>query len=239
MLTEKSMRLKRLLQIIGSKTKEENYMNTQLITSMYNAFINFDLRMPVGNIHIVSVKNDLIKISQDIESTDPLFSKELFRLKDMLFMLNGFINPVQFGEIVAILRYLNDKCNNPQKDLWTSIHPQIERVSKQLFLDGHFSNAAGDAFIEINDRVKKLFHKIEPNKPVPDGRDVMNKVFADGDKAMVEICDRSTESGTNIHEGTRFMLAGLWRLSAIRRHIPTMLSLRKKNAYVGLCLQVC
>lgn len=91
---------------------------------------------------------------------------------------------------------------------WECIHPQIERVSKQLFLDGHFSNAAGDAFIEINDRVKKLFHKIEPNKPVPDGRDVMNKVFADGDKAMVEICDRSTESGTNIHEGTRFMLVG-------------------------------
>ena len=91
---------------------------------------------------------------------------------------------------------------------WECIHPQIERVSKQLFLDGQFSNAAEDAFIEINERIKKIFHTLEPSKQIPDGRDVMNKVFADGDKAMIEVCDRSTETGNNIHEGTRFMLAG-------------------------------
>ncbi len=173
-------------------------MDAQLIKNTYFRFTKLNIGMPVCGMHITLIKNDLIKISQDIRSTE-----------DMLFNnQNGFINPVSYGEIVAILRYLDDKCSNPQKDMWTNIHPHIERVSKQLFIDAHFANAAEDAFIEINDRVKKIFHKLEPSKPIPDGRDVMNKVFADGDKAMVEICDRSTDTGSNIHEGTRFMLAG-------------------------------
>ncbi|MDE6617612.1 MAG: TIGR02391 family protein [Clostridiales bacterium] len=184
-------------------------MDAQLIKNTLFRFTNLNIGMPVCGMHITAIKNDIIKISQDIKNTETLFSNELFRLKDMLFNnQNGFINPVAYGEIVAILRYLDNKCNNPQKDMWASMHPKIERVSKQLFLDGHFANAAEDAFIEINDRVKKIFHKLEPSKPIPDGRDVMNKVFADGDKAMIEICDRSTDTGTNIHEGTRFMLAG-------------------------------
>ena len=184
-------------------------MDAQLIKNTYYRFTNFNIGMPFCGMHITTIKNDLIKISQDIKSTESFFSNELFRLKDMLFNnQNGFINHVPYGEIVAILKYLNDKCSNPQNGMWSNIHPQIERVSKQLFLDGHFSDAAEDAFIEINDRIKKIFHKLEPSKPIPDGREVMNKVFADGDKAMIEVCDRSTETGTNIHEGTRFMLAG-------------------------------
>ena len=47
---------------------------------------------------------------------------------------------------------------------------------------------------------------------VPDGYDAINKVFSDN--PLVEICDRSTETGKNIHNGTRFMLAGA--MSALR-----------------------
>ena len=36
---------------------------------------------------------------------------------------------------------------------------RIISISKKLFEDGHYANAAADAFIEINDRVKKLFFK--------------------------------------------------------------------------------
>lgn len=190
-------------------------MNKQLINSTYNNFANMNLNMPICPAHVTMVKNDLIKISKDIETSEKFFSNELLRLKDRLFGNGGFIIPTIMGEVVAILKYLVDKCNNPQEDMWSSIHPQIERVSKQLFLDGHFSNAAEDAFIEINDRVKKLFHKLEPSMvAIPDGCDVMNKVFATGEKAMIEVCDRSTQTGVNIHEGTRFMLAGA--MSALR-----------------------
>lgn len=183
-------------------------MNAQMISNMYSNFMHLNPNLPVHGSYIPMIKNDLIKISHEIESEEPFFSKELFRLKDILFMTNGFINQIAFGEILMILKCLNDKTVNPQKDMWANIHPHIERVSKLLFLDGHYVNAAEDAFIEINDRVKNLFHKLKPGEPVPDGRDMMNKVFADGDKAMVEVCDRSTETGRNVHEGTRFMLAG-------------------------------
>ena len=35
----------------------------------------------------------------------------------------------------------------------------------------------------------------------------MNKVFSKDD-ALLDICDRSVESGEDIHDGTRFMLVG-------------------------------
>lgn len=189
-------------------------MDIQLISDTYNSFTHFNIGMPFCGAHRTKINNNLIKISQDIESDEILFSQELFRLKDMLFQPNGFINLIPYGEIIAILKYLNYKCNNPKNEIWSNIHPQIERVSKRLFLNGHFANAAEDAFIEINARVKKIYHKIEPSKPIPDGREVMNKVFAYGEKAMIEVCDRPTENGNNIHEGTRFMLVGA--MSALR-----------------------
>jgi len=37
------------------------------------------------------------------------------------------------------------------------IHPLIQRASKNLYGNGHYANAEEDAFIEINERVKKLF----------------------------------------------------------------------------------
>lgn len=154
-----------------------------------------------------SVINTIIMLSNDTAKTEPYFSKELFEIKDLLFV-GMFINPIGFGRLVEILNYLWSKQTNHGDAIWDLIHPKIIYVSKELFLNGHYANASEDAFIEINDRVKKIYIKLEPNKPTPDGQDVMNKVFADGDKALIEVCDRSTDTGRNIHEGTRFMLAG-------------------------------
>lgn len=183
-------------------------MDTQLIKNTYYRFTNFNIGMPFCGMHITTIKNDLIKISQDIESTESFFSNELFRLKDMLFNnQNGFINHVHYGEIVAILKYLNDKCSNPQKGMWSNIHPQIERVSKQLFLDGHFANAAEDAFIEINSRVKHIFSKINPGQKIPDGESAMTHVFSINNP-MLLICDISTVSGADTQRGFMLMLQG-------------------------------
>lgn len=165
------------------------------------------LQMPFYDNDRKSVINTIILLSNDIAKIEPYFSKELFEIKDLLFV-NMFINPIGFGRLVEILNYLWSNQANNGDSVWASIHPRIINVSKALFLNEHYSNAAEDAFIEINDRIKKIFIKLEPGKPIPDGREVMNKVFADGDKALIEVCDRSTDTGQNIHEGTRFMLAG-------------------------------
>ncbi|ADU22990.1 TIGR02391 family protein [Ruminococcus albus] len=193
-------------------------MDTQRITNLLSLLKrigsqnNWNLiPIPVGQ--ITSIKNDLSKISYDIAIEYPHFSSELFRLKDMLFIYNGCLNSSVFGQIIAILKSLNYDIDNQKKDIWSMIHSRIIKSSKQLYLDGHYANAAEDAFIEINDRVKNLYTIVKPgDSNVPDGYDAMNKVFSDN--PLIEICDRSTETGKNIHNGTRFMLAGA--MSALR-----------------------
>ncbi|MCM1439946.1 MAG: TIGR02391 family protein [Roseburia sp.] len=163
------------------------------------------LQVPFYRNDIKSVENTIINLSSEVSKSDPYHSKKLFKIKDMLFV-GMFLEPIALGRLIEVLEYL--WTNSNVNDMWKMMHHKIEKASKQLYLDGHYSNAAEDAFIEINARVKKLYARLEPNKPIPDGRDLMNKVFADGEKAMIEVCDRTNETGKNIHDGTRFLLAG-------------------------------
>lgn len=169
---------------------------------------------PVMSPDIQNIKNGLIKISQDIERESPYFSQELFEMKDRMFIGYGTINPVVFGQVIEILKSLQQADNTTGSDIWNLIHPKIVEVSQKLFENGHYANAAEDAFIEINDRVKKLFMKVNPTvSKVPDGNAVMNIVFSDNNP-LVEFCDRSTETGSNIQKGYMQMLAGA--MSALR-----------------------
>ena len=104
-------------------------------------------------------------------------------------------------------------CNRAAINLWPYIHPLIQKSSKKLFEDGHFANAAEDAFIEINDRTKRLFSIVKPNDPVPDGEAAMTTVFS-SNNPLVEFCDRSTTTGQNKQKGFMQMLAGA--MSALR-----------------------
>ena len=83
-----------------------------------------------------------------------------------------------------------------------------------MFDDGHYANAALDAFIEINDRVKRLFCVVNPSADkIPDGENAMNIVFS-SNNPLLEFCDRSTDSGQNTQKGFMQMLAGA--MSALR-----------------------
>lgn len=96
---------------------------------------------------------------------------------------------------------------------WDLVHPDIIRVSQKLYLDGHYASAACDAFIEMNDRVKKIFSKQHPNDEVPDGDAAMRKVFS-AKTPIIELSDLSTETGINIQKGYMEMMAGA--MSALR-----------------------
>lgn len=103
--------------------------------------------------------------------------------------------------------------NITELDFWSLIHHKISDVSKPLYLDGHYAEAALKAFVAINQRMKEI-HKIQsPQGKELDGVTLMNTMFSDKDP-IIEICDRDTETGKNIHMGTRFMLAGA--MSALR-----------------------
>ena len=162
---------------------------------------------------VLNINNKLFEIIYDIRQEFPFFSQELATIKDNLFT-NNKINPTVCGQGIEILRVLQNVGNQEKADIWRLVHPRIISVSKQLFEDGHYANAAADAFIEINDRVKKLFLKVKPDETrIPDGHALMTTVFSEN-KPLIEICNQTTDSGKNTQKGYMHMLAGA--LSALR-----------------------
>lgn len=154
-------------------------------------------------------------VSDSIQKEFPYLSNRLNSLLNTLFQ-NGFnglyINSCVFGQIYEILLVL---CNINNFDFWSLIHPKIAEVSKSLYLNGHSANAAEDAFIEINARVKGLFQIVNPNDngKIPDGDGAMTTVFSTKNP-LVKFCDTSTDTGKNIQKGFMEMLAGA--MSALR-----------------------
>lgn len=179
------------------------------------------LNMPVSTMDVTNIREGLLLIAKDIEDEHPVFSNHLLRIKNNLFRevpanwntVYIYINPFAFGQGIEVLDILLAQSFNKQDDWWQLIHPRIAEVSKKLFLDGSYANAACDAYIEINDRVKRLFQILKPGEKVPDGDAAMKTVFS-ANSPLIEFCDRSTDSGANTQKGFMEMLAGA--MSALR-----------------------
>lgn len=169
--------------------------------------------IPIPRQEIINIQNGLTAISYDIISVDSYFSRELPLLSDKLFIEPGVFRPAIFGQIIAILNRLLYNADHPENDVWHYIHPMIIKSSQKLYLDGHFANAAADAFIEINDRVKKLYATVRPGANLPDGDSLMKTTFSPQNPAIL-FCDLSTTTGYNIQKGYMEMLAGA--MSALR-----------------------
>lgn len=194
-------------------------MEVQRIQAVMNWMNNLDMRpdwaiVQISNMDITYIKNTIIRISEDIKNEQPYFSDELFRLKDMLFIGYGKVNPPIYGQVFAILKGLLNEAKSPKKDWWYQIHPRIIKSSKSLFLTEHYANAAVDAFIEINDRIKNIFKLLNPSATkVPDGDAAITTVFSPNNP-MLKLCDISTDSGLNEQKGLMLMLQGA--MSALR-----------------------
>ena len=181
-------------------------------------------RLPFNAMDASKIREDILTIAKDVEHKDPQISSLLIRSKDILFYTNQYgqaiLNPYALGEVLFGLDYLvassqaSTKKETSEKDIWSYIHPQIQKSSKLLYINGHYSNAAEDAFIELNSRAKSIYKKIVPNtSTVPDGTDLMHKLFG-SNPLLCPVCDTSTESGDNYQQGFHFMTAGA--MSALR-----------------------
>lgn len=182
------------------------------------------LNMQFTAVDVAGIRESIITIANECKANDPQIARQLLAAKDILFGANQFgqtfINPYAIGEILFGLDYLSAKGQKQPAektttaDLWTYIHPLIQRSSKKLFEDGHFANAAEDAFIELNSRAKAIYKKLVPSTTtVPDGTDLMHKLFG-SNPLLCPVCDTSTESGDNYQQGFHFMTAGA--MSALR-----------------------
>lgn len=146
---------------------------------------------------MTTIRNNLVILSSELVKSEPYYFERLFSLKDMLFNTNGLINPFVFGHLFEMMRYINYRVSHMDDDIWSKIYPQIALVSKEQFLDGYYAEAAEKAFKEINSRVKKIYHVIDSTTQIPDGKDVMNKVFSTNNP-MLKLCDLDTSSEMNI-----------------------------------------
>lgn len=179
------------------------------------------LDTPVSTADVTNIREGLLIIAKDIEREQPVLSNQLMKIKNRLFrevpvnwnIIHIYINPFVFGRGIEVLDILLAQNSSKQDDWWQLIHPKITQASKKLFLDGSYANAACDAYIEINDRVKRLFQVIKPGEKVPDGDGAMKTVFS-AKTPLIEFCDRSTDSGANTQKGFMEMLAGA--MSALR-----------------------
>ena len=173
---------------------------------------------------VLRIREEIQHIIKDCEKESPLLCKRLSLIKEKIFIQQRqpwiapdtwYMNPLVLGQAIEILILLQEENANQQScnPLWKLIHPEIRRVSEKLYCDGSYANAACDAFIEINDRVKNLFRLRKPGEKVPDGDAAMRTVFS-VNSPLVAFCDQTTDTGVNIQKGFMEMLAGA--MSALR-----------------------
>lgn len=165
---------------------------------------------------VMRIKDDIQSIAVDVAKDYPYISSRLETLRNELFLSlpPGYtLECVTIGQVVEILDYLLHESAAPDQDIWSLIHPRIIKSSKNLFLDGHWTNAATDAFVEINTRVKNLFKIVSPNAPVPDGVTAMTTVFSPN-RPLIKIGDLNDQICHDKQFGLMNMLQGA--ISALR-----------------------
>ena len=159
---------------------------------------------------VQQITNTIIDIAYSEKDSDEYIYQELMRIKDNLFFGANFVNMFQLGEIKVLLEILKKKYENkvlPNEILLDGLHPDIKRVSKDKYIDGYYADAVESAFKEINTRVKMIFSQKNSGEKIPDGADLMNRVFSPNNP-IIELDDLTNESGVNIQKGYMQMFAG-------------------------------
>ena len=178
------------------------------------------MNTPFTGITVAKIREDILSIANAIEQEDNLLSFQLKAAKDNLFWSDNigrsFIHPIVAGKIIFGLEYLVNKQQNQANDIWALIHPRIIKSSKKLYLDGSYTNAATDAFIEINERLKRIYMIISPGTDVPDGTSLMNKIFSPNQQ-MLQLCDISIQTGEDKQKRLMMKSSALLKSSQKRR----------------------
>ena len=92
-------------------------------------------------------------------------------------------------------------------------HPEIERVSGSLYRDGHYKQAALEAYIRVIDEVKVVSGLSD------DGDTLMNKAFgADKQTPVIQFNSLSTEAERDEQRGVMYLFKGIVGLRNSKAH---------------------
>lgn len=88
---------------------------------------------------------------------------------------------------------------------WGLIHDRIKAVAKTRFDSKQYADAVEASFKELNDIIKQEYKSKTGNEL--DGQKLMNQAFSTT-SPIFELVDLSNQSGQNVQDGYRFILAG-------------------------------
>ncbi len=110
------------------------------------------------------------------------------------------------------------------------LHSEIERVSGQLFRDGHYKQAALEAYIRVIDEVKK-----KSGLPL-DGDALMNRAFGcENQTPVIQFNSLQTEEEKNEQKGMMFLFKGIVGLRNSKAHSNRLFNdPRRAHDYLSL-----
>ncbi|HEY8585825.1 MAG TPA: TIGR02391 family protein [Rhodanobacter sp.] len=82
-----------------------------------------------------------------------------------------------------------------------NVHPDIAKVSKKLFDNGHYAQATFEAFKLLDKRIQKL------SKCNESGVKLMMKAFNES-KPLIQLADLTSQTSKDEQEGYKFMFSG-------------------------------
>lgn len=153
---------------------------------------------------IVEVQYEINTLADEVSFFNPFYCNELKRIGNHLF-INNRLEPTTTSELMELLQVI--KAETSKNNVWCFIHPRIVETSKALFEDGHYANAAQDAFVEINSRLKKIHRILVPNDTARDGQDLANYLFTPKNP-LLQICDITDQTGKDTQQGLQFLFSG-------------------------------
>src|SRR5260370_10195902 len=117
-------------------------------------------------------------------------------------------------KIDALIPFLNDLAHRqPLKSGEYSLHPEIERVSGALYRDGHYKQAALEAYIRVIAEVKAC-----SGLPL-DGDPLVNQAFGcDNRRPVLQFNDLQTEAARDEQKGLLFLYKGIVGLRNTKAH---------------------
>ena len=156
------------------------------------------------------IQEAIQRIAHEIKYEYSFLSSELYVIQNNLFNIMAnppTINTASFGELfLAVEQIINEPINTR---FWNDIHPDIVRVSKALYCDGHFGAAADKAVIEIETKMRELFRKYKPGAIVPKDSDTLIDALL-SDNGLHQFCNTTEKSGQNYRKGIHQLFKGIF-----------------------------
>ena len=203
---------------------------TNEISELHKWVENTDRKLGTGlpflhtEVEVQTVRQRIYFIVNYICEEYPFYASQLPTILLRLFSgnhLSGYkLNSAVFGELFIITQQLFSEPINTQ--FWTSIHPRIGKISKELFCDGHFAPAAEKAMKELETRLRELLQELKPGSGIPAKiGDIIGALL--GDNGVFNFCDTSTVSGKDYRRGIKSLFEGAfaaYRNPAAHANLP-------------------